>query len=106
MKRHNEIASLMGRLCDGENVQDILVATGVLLANVISKSYDDEDAKEAAVECFVEVLRSSVEDLDEGHGIKSRWGCSDEHRKNRSPLDPTVWWVIPVLCFPVRPVSA
>jgi hypothetical protein len=42
----------------------------VLLANVISKSNDDEDAKEAAVEYFVEALRLSVEDLDDGHGYK------------------------------------
>ena len=68
MNRHNEVASLMGRVCHGENVRDIIVATGVLLANVISKSNDDEDAKEAAVEYFVEALRLSVEDLDDGHG--------------------------------------
>ena len=48
----------------------MIVATGVLLANVISKSNDDEDAKEAAVEYFVEALRLSVEDLDDGHGYK------------------------------------
>ena len=47
---------------------------GGALANVISKSCDDEDAKEAAIEFFVEALRLSVEDLDEGHGYKIEMG--------------------------------
>ena len=59
MKRHNEIASLMGRMCDGEQAGDVMGAAVLLLANLISKSCP-EDAKEAFVDEFAENLKLAV----------------------------------------------
>ena len=73
MKRHNEIAALMGRMCDGEQTGDVMGAAFLLLANLISKSCP-EDAKEASIDEFTENLKVVVEDLDEGHGYKIEVG--------------------------------
>ena len=73
VKRHNEIASLMGRLCDGENTGDVMGAAFLFLANVISRSCRDDD-KEAFIDELTENLKLAVEDLDEGHGYKIEMG--------------------------------
>ena len=45
----------------------------MLLANLISKSFSDDD-KEAAIDAFAEHLKEVVTDLDEGHGYKIKAG--------------------------------
>ena len=73
MSRHNELAVLMARVCHGEKTGDVIGAARLLFANLISKSFSDDDI-EAAIDAFAEHLKEVVTDLDEGHGYKIKAG--------------------------------